>query len=280
MENEIDPIELDLEQRLGLYMPAMFRLLVDNNLEQWQWDNLNKKFLDTQNKRITSQKTINKPLIIESNLYDLINATFRGNKSAFRFVSYVDILFKHLGNNLLPEEKRMIKDTLYNTLISHDHQFRNYIGELSILNKAVEKRTYSLIGAERDIIAHGTTADFTLLNNQSGKTELFEVVNIHFNSSEKLKGRLFRKVKEKIKEKTCKQIDYSPFTLIPVLWAEWKILKELEQLYKSGSGVEIEGVNEPLAWCVFEDEKDGIFHRFMPIKQLFPEGRILVTWVH
>jgi len=268
-------MQVDLHTNLRRYMPAMFRLLMEDGLSQDKWDNLNRKFVSTYQKRIALQTKSKKPLIVEANLYDLISSTFHNDKSALRFVGYIDIIFKLLGNNLFPEEKLMVTETLYNVLVSHDHQFRNYIGELSVLNKAIEKRTYNLIGVERDSIAQGTTADFTLLNNQTGKTELFEVVNIHLNNSQKIKGRLFRK----IKEKTCKQANYTPFTLIPVLWAEWKILKEVEQLYITGNGVEMEGVNEPFAFCAFSDENNKPIYRFMPIKKLFPEGRILVNWI-
>jgi len=276
---DTDKIEVDLEQQLQFYMPSMFRLLADRNLKKRQWKKLNKKFVDEHYKRVSLYETNNNYLLVEANFYDLINATMRGEKSAYSLVGYFDILFKALDKNLLPEEKVMVRDTIYSTLIHFDHQFRNFIGELAVLCNAVDKRRYSLLGVEKDTIAQNKTADFTLLDNNTGKKELVEVVNIHLDNSNYLKETLINKLTEKFADKTCNSSDYKRFTLVPVIWAPVAVLQDLRELYKSGNGVAINDINEPVAYCAFSGPNDLPIYRFCPISSLFPEGQIFVEWI-
>ena len=273
------PFQVDLEQRLRLYMPAMFRLLSDRNLKAIQWRRLNKKFVEEHKKRKLLYEANNNYLRIEANFYDLINATINGDQSAFRLVGYFDILFKGLDNNLLPLEKVMVRDTVYFALINFDHKFRNFIGELSVLLNAVENRRYSLLGIEKDIIANNNTADFTLLDNATGAKELAEVVNIHLDDSNYLKENLVNKIEKKLEEKTNKLVHFAPFSLIPIIWAPWEVLKDIATLYKSGDVITINGVVEPVAYCAFCDSNNRPIYRFGPISTLFPKGDIFVKWV-
>ena len=279
MEDNRKVVEVDLEQRLRLYMPAMFRLLADRNLKKAHWKKLSKKFVAEHYKRAALYEANNNYLLVEANFFDLINATIRGEKSAFRLVGYFDILFKALDKNLLSGEKIMVRDTLYNALINLDHKFRNFIGELAVLCNAVDKRRYSLLGVEKDFIAQNKTADFTLLDNNTGETELLEVVNIHLDDSIYLKETLVTKLTGKLADKTCNSSSHKPFTLVPVIWAPVAVLQDLRQLYKSGNGVVINGVNEPVAYCAFSGPNDLPIYRFCPISSLFPEGQIFVEWV-
>jgi len=272
-------IEVNLEQGLRAYMPAMFRVLGNGNLKKGQWRNLNKKFVEEYNKRKALFHANNNYLLIEANLFDLINATLRGDESAFRLVGLLDILFKGLGKHLLEDEKIMVRDTIYATLINFDHKFRNFVGELLVLLNAVENRRYTLLGVEIDFIANNNTADFTLLDGSTGNKELVEVVNIHFDDANYLKETLENKIRDKVDKKTGGRADYKSFTLAPVIWAPWKVLKEIGELYKTGNGVVMDAVNEPLAYCFFSGPNDIPVYRFGKISTLFPEGRILVNWV-
>jgi len=279
MEEEDKVIEIDLEQHLRIHMPAMFRLLADRNLKKAQWKKLNKRFIEEHNKRTALYKTNNDYLQVEANFFDLITSTIRGKQSAFRLIGYFDVLFKALDKNLLPDEKLMIRDTLYNALINLDHKFRNFIGELAVLNSAVDKRRYSLVGIEKDFIAQKKTADFTLFDNTTKKKELVEVVNIHLDDSRYLKETLTEKITNKVADKSCNTSDHSPFTLVPVIWAPVSVLQDLEKLYKSGNGVVISGVSEPCAYCNFTGPDNFPVYRFCSISTLFPQGEILVEWV-
>ena len=278
-ENTPDEIEVDLEQRLRLYMPSMFRVLGYGNLKKGQWRNLNKKFVEEHLKRKALYEANNNYLLVEANLFDLINATLKGNESAFRLVGLLDILFKGLGNHLLLEEKVMIRDTIYAALINFDHKFRNFIGELLVLLNAVENRRYSLVGVESDKIAKNNSADLTLLDNSTGEKELVEVVNIHFDNSDYLKETLNFKIKDKMVKKTGGSSDFKPFTLAPVIWAPWEVLKDIGELYKSGNGVVMDNVNEPVSYCFFSGSNDMPIFRFGKVSTLFPEGEIYVNWV-
>ena len=149
MANNIKTIAVDLESRLKQYMPAMFLLLAEKNLKAQQWRNLNKRFVEEHNRRVDEYARNNDYLLVEANLYDLINAVFGGDKSALHLVGYIDVLFKALDKNLLPQEKAMVRNTIYNALINFDHKFRNFIGELAVLNNAVEGRRYSLSAIEK-----------------------------------------------------------------------------------------------------------------------------------
>ena len=278
-EENNKPFEVDLEPKLRLYMPAMFRVLDNGNLKKGQWRNLNKRFVEEYYKRKELYAANNNYLRMESNFFDLIDATLRGEEEAFRLVGLFDILFKGLGSHLLVTEKIMVRDTIYSTLINFDHKCRNFIGELLVLLNAIENRRYSLIGVEIDFIAQNNTADFTLLYNSTGEKVLVEVVNIHLDNSDYLTETLNNKIKEKIEKKTGGNSDFKPFTLAPVIWAPFEVLKEIAALYKSGNGVEMDGVNEPLAYWFFSVPNGMPIYRFGKVSTLFPEGNIFVKWV-
>lgn len=279
MKEESNEIKVDLETRLKLYMPALFRLLGDDNLNSRQWKKLNNKFIKEYNRRKSLYEANNNYLLVEANIYDLISSMLSGNKSAFRLIGYFDILFKGLDNNLLAEEKRLIRDTLYDTLINLDHTFRNFIGELSVLLNLVDQRRYGLLGIEKDFIAGRKTADFTVLDNTTNTIELVEVVNIHFDQSKYLKENLTQKISNKIVDKTQNSESFKPFTLVPVIWAPVEVLKEIATLYKTDVSMKIPGSHEPLAYCVFEDPNGHPVYRFAHISTLFPDGQITVQWV-
>ena len=275
--NEVE--DIDLEARLRIYMPAMFRLLKDNNLNGKQWRNLHKRFLEVHAERIRKYKENENYLLIEANFFDLISSAINGHKPAIRLVGYFDVLYKALNKTLNEDEKKLIRTTDYNSLINMDHKFRNFIGELAVLLNALEGRRYNLVGIERDKIGGGKKADFTLLDIASGKEELVEVVNIHLDEEQFLEENITSKITKKIKEKTEERVDFKEFTLVPVIWAPVSVLKVLADLYKSGNGPKFHNVHQPVAYCVFEAPDGQPVYRFANIATLFPEGRILVQWL-
>lgn len=271
-------IEIDLEQRLRMYMPSMFRLLGTGNLSKRKWKKINQKFIEVYNERTEDYKSNNNHLQVKANLYDLIISMIKGNASAARLLGYFDVLFKSLDNNLAVEQKPLVRNSLFNVLVEMDHNFRNYIGELSVLNNILEGGKYKLLGIESDIISQNKTADFTLEDDLCNK-ELVEVLNIHIDSSEYINETLQSKIEEKVGKKTSAEDSYNEFTLVPVIWAPVNVLQDIATLYKSGLGFKMNYVHEPLAYCVFSDPNNLLIYRFCSVSRLFPDGQILVKWV-
>lgn len=94
------------------------------------------------------------------------------------------------------------------------------------------------------------------MDNNTGEQELVEVVNIHLDDANYLKENLVNRIEKKLLEKTSGKADYPRFTLVPVIWSPWEVLKDIEAHHKSGNGIATNGVVEPMAYCAFSGPND------------------------
>lgn len=260
----------DIENNLRLYMPFLFELLGDNNLKKKQWRKINENFKkDFEGRKAVV--TANNYLRVEASLYDVIYSTLTGDESAYRMFEFINIVLIRLNKYLSVDEKAQLKTTIFNVLSNFDHKYRNFIGELAALN-AMNESGYKLIAVEKDFIAGGRTADFTVYKNDRNDPELVEVVNIHFDETdEDLERLLLGKINKKIAEKIGNATTYRTFNLMPVLWAFPKDLKRLQEMYKAGFKINVPNVHEPFAYCSFRGETIENIHRFCAISNLYTD---------
>lgn len=264
----IHDLRPDVEANLKVYLPSIFPLLESRSITKEQWktinSNLGKHFKKTRKAFLAN----NSFLQVETNFFTLLTAAVAGNEMASRLMGFIDAIFQSLNKSLGSEEKEKITNTIYSILVSLDHKYLNYIGELSVLASLVQDDKIVLLGVE-DCIINKKTADFKILNTEDSSVKLFEVLNIHINGTENLHRLLGTKIMEKLKDKTACDMDSKPFGLVPVVWGQYSDLRRLEALYKSGKGFTFQNVTEPYAYCVFFGGDRKREYRFKEITKLF-----------
>ena len=267
---------IDLENKLPIYLPGLLELLNNKTFRPHEWRKINtnlEKHLSERRQTIIR----NNYLKVETNIYDIIIGVIEGKTSPYSYFQYLYILFKRLTKNLTIEERKKLRPTLYSVLINLDHKYRNFIGELSVLNNIRESnKDYRLIKVDKDIIVDEKKADFTFEHIYTKELELFEVVNIHAYETVAgfdLKRFVIGKIQDKILAKTKGKSDYRPFKLVPVFWGQVEDMKRLNEIFKNEKVELPENVFEPLSLCSF-DGPDFPVHRFVKISELFTEGPI------
>ena len=232
----------------------------------------NKKFaLDAYKKK---QKFLanNNYLKVETSLYSIISGVIQKEVSAYVKYDFIRTVLKRLITNLPVEQRTLIRKNVYDMLTAFDKDYRNYFGELAVVNQLLEDE-YTLVGVEKDKICGGKTADFTIKKN--GQTRLVVVVNIHFYEPTGDSVQFInKKVSDKLNEKTNGSEEYEEFTLVPVLWAFPKELFEYHQQYNAGNVQMPENVHEPFAYLSFSDDKEILIHKFTKISRLFTADSI------
>jgi hypothetical protein len=270
--------DIDLEHKLPFYLPGLLDLLNNKTFRPHQWKKINAS-LKAHLKERRNVIERNQYLKVETNIYDIIVGVFEGKKSPFTYYQYLTILIKRLTENLTEEERNKLRHTLYSVFIELDHKYRNYIGELSVLNNIRQhSKNYRLQGVEKDFIIDKKTADFTFENIDTSEVELIEVVNIHaYEKSDDfdLKKFIVGKIEDKIHLKTNGKPNYRPFKLVPVFWGQVADLKKLNNIFKNENVELPNGVFEPLSLCSFAGP-DFPVHRFVKISEMFTDGPIEV----
>jgi hypothetical protein len=269
---------IDLENKLPICLPGMLELLNNKTFKPHEWKKIN---TNLQEQLIERRKKIisDNYLKVETNIYDIIVGVIEGKTSPYGYFQYLHILFKRLTKNLNVQERKKLRPTLYSVLINLDHKYRNFIGELSVLNNIRENnKEYRLINVDKEIIVDEKKADFTFENIYTKEIELFEVVNIHAYdvvAGFDLKRFVVGKIEDKIRIKTNGKSDYRPFKLVPVFWGQIKDMKKLNEIFKNGKVDLPNNVFEPMSLCSFNGP-DFPVHRFVKISELSTDGPIEV----
>ncbi len=270
--------KFDLENKFFIYLPGMLELINNKTFRPREWKKINTNLEEHINDR---RKIITRDnyLRAETNIYDIIIGVIEGKTSPYSYFQYLQILFKQLTKNLTVEERKKLRPTLYSVLINLDHKYRNFIGELSVLNNIRENnKNYRLIRVDKDIIVDEKKADFTFENVDTKEIELIEVVNIHAYETPEgfdLKRFVVGKIEDKIRIKTSGKSDYRSFKLVPVFWGEIENMKKLNGIFKHEKVELADNVFEPLSLCSFVGP-DFPVHRFVKISELFTDGPIEV----
>jgi len=271
---EENKVKFDLESRLREYMPSLFTLIGNR---PFGWNNINKiaeRNFEKRSKEYwalqNDDEIIDKRLIVEANLYDVIGSMREGDDFAKTLFTYFDLLLQHLGKMLSTYQKDLICTTLKGFLIDTDKNYRNYIGELAVLNNCLNG-DFDLVSLEEPM-PNGKKIDFNLKHKISKKTQLVEVLNIHYNylkeyTDDTLALEIKGKIIDKLKDKTKNDCD-TEFYLVPVIWANYEQLKWISSLYADKINIQNKLVIEPSAFGCFTYPDGSQIYKFGTLSSL------------
>lgn len=240
-------MQVDLETQVKVYLPIIFEILDKDSISAKKWKKINDKHQAEYQKR-KKQWEDNTRKTFEINLYDLFEMYREGNRGAYKFLDMIKRTLEELHSSLPEKDRTKIKGTIYSMLVELDKTHRNYIGELLVLNNAIKHQQYKLISIESPI-TKSTKADFLLKNLITGDTELVEIVNLHIDDDKENLGLFITgKLEEKFGMKTKGISDHYKFTLVPVIWGSYALLRRIEAVYNNG---EIPNLPYCLPACAF-----------------------------
>ncbi|MES2429310.1 MAG: hypothetical protein V4556_00150 [Bacteroidota bacterium] len=264
--------KLDMEKKMKEYMPSLFPLI---GTRTFPWEKINEivgnNFKDRlrEYNQLRNKKGAGAKLVIESNLFDIIVEARKGDPDAIRLFTFFDFLLKELNIYLPDKKKELIISNLKGFLTNTDKNYRNYIGELSVLNNCL-KNGFELISIEHCLI-NGKKIDFHIIHTESKKAYLLEVVNIHYNDKKdytdeiliaEISGKLAMKLADK-----AKNLDIINFTLMPVIWANYS---QLERIFSLQDKIlnNTNSIFEPTAFCSYQDSMGENVFKFGTISSL------------
>jgi hypothetical protein len=264
-----------VKKNISYYVPAFIEII---GKRDFSWRDVEKMFNKHYGKRIEKIKETGAESIwVQANIYDIIIAVKKADKSAIRLLDYFNKFMLHLSRLLNDEEKKLITASIWNILTAFDSRYLDFMGEMAVLNGIMATNKYQLNNIEFKL-PNGKTIDFRLKSKDNGTFTLVEVYNIHLNSErvifdkieiEKfLTGRLIPKINAKT-EGLTEPVD---FDLAPVIWGTAKDLKVYSDYFKSNS-MHIPNVNEPFAYSTFIDTGNDkqFYNRFRRISRLFDD---------
>ncbi len=242
-----------LREDLQKYLPNLFGLLY---IEP-DWDSLSQKI---NNKGIAQTGSY-----LDSHLYELIAGAKVNDLNALVILEYFDIVFREICT--LPEHARkQLNQKALEILRTLTPDFKNYIGELAVLDGILKTGQFRLLQAEASL-GNGKSAEYYIENIEQTETYYVEVVNIHLTESHgNLRKTLRRKIVHKINDKR-KKVDIE-IIVVPVIWASRAMLKKLHDAYNQS--FTIKHAYEPFAFSVEPNAITGVGeHRFHRISNLF-----------
>lgn len=262
-------MDFNLKHFLEINLPIIFELLVGNELSNSQWQNLSRKFNLKHQKRIAEYNANNNYLLVERNLYDLILSSLKGELQSSMFFSFIKKVLEELTDNLSIDERKKLRKTIFDFLVSFDAKYYNYLGELLVLNNLLSNPDYELLDIEVEII-NNKSADFLIGKKNSNETHLVEVVSIHIGDEHNdLEKAIQKKLSKKVLSKTDGIKSHRPFILIPVVWASYKNLRRIEKWYTERSNSPYPNVKELTAFAMFTYDNNKTFYRYGNISTLF-----------
>src|ERR1035437_44450 len=242
-------------RNLSFYLPSIFTIIDENDLD---WTNIDSLFKKKIEKRI--QECKGETIIVETTIYDLIIEVKKKNSQALRLLDFINKLFYELSGNLDTLEKQLVKNNIRNILINFDMRYLNFIGEIAVLNSLMKTKKYSLEGIETKL-SNNKSIDFKLKQYSDNSYILIEIVNIHLNSDRieksnvKIDKFLTERLEQKVKNKKQGLFEDINFYLIPVLWGNSDDLKIYSDYFIENS-IQIKNVIEPLSYLTFIDPND------------------------
>jgi len=260
---------INLEVMLKSHLPIIFELLNEQKLTNYQWKKLNRNFIRIYEKRKKEYFKNNEYLLVKSNIYDLITSSIKGELKATMLLAFIKKTLEELTDNLSISEKKKLRTTVYNLLVSFDSKYYNYLGELLILNNLLRSKDYYLSEIESKIV-NKKTADFLIKKRDDTESHLIEVVNVHVEDAHiDLDKLLTDKLVAKLNDKRDGETTYLDFKLVPVIWTSYENLRRVENLYKNGFSISFESVWEPTAFAMFTYPENRVIYRFGNISTLF-----------
>ena len=263
-------MKLDIKNNLKKLMPSIFKLIDE---ESFKWESINKSFQKVKENRGKQYVTKKEEFLRELSFLDVINRASLKNIDLLIMTGYFELVFNELEKNLLSEEKKLIKTTIYNLLTNYDKNYLNFLSELSILNYMIKTYGFRLKQIEYTTCT-GKKIDF-LFERNGNEIIPVEVMNIHIPENKKIRsiyediaGFLYQRFAIKIKEKEFSQNNI--FYLAPVVWSSnIENLQILSEFYKNNC-INIKIVLPLFCHQNFTNNIDDEFkHKFEPISEIF-----------
>lgn len=268
MKEQEEKFNIDLKGRLREYLPVLFEFIDIEDFTTNQWETLNNNFVAKYLERRTLYETAGNYLLIRPNIYDIITAKLKGDKPSVLFLDFIKKALEELSDNLDVAGKKSIIKTLYGLLVSYDHRFLDYLGELLTLNNILKSKKYKLIKVESCIV-NEKTGDFLFQRIEDGYHDLVEVRSFHINEANtKLEDLFSKKLKAKIMEKTGGEPNYNKFYLIPIVWASVEDLRRVLTVFNDGATFKIQDVLEPVAYACLTTADGAVVYKFGTLSTL------------
>lgn len=260
-----------IENRLRDYFPILFELLNKNSID---WKSVTKTFTKKFEDYQELQEKKDTPLKIQASFYNIVTEAIKNEPSAIRLLDYIQKLFEELTDVLDEKEKSLIQDNIFGILTNIDSKYLNFLGELSVLLTLKKTSPIYLAGTEIPLDPtkpDGIKIDFLLRNNETGKEDLVEVINIHLNKKhtaddDSINNLLHQKIEQKLSNKGFNKI--GNFHLIPVLWGQWDEIKPVVIFY-SKHKPEFPNTTTPICFMTFTDQNGIVVHKFGTIDTIF-----------
>lgn len=262
--------DFDIEGHLRVRFPEFFRLLGNGSI---RWRTVNKVYAGQAAIYHERVGRTGNTFRIEVSLFHIITLAMQGDLEAVRNFDYIKLLFMELNDTLSRQEKREIIPALYGMLTNVNMAFRNFLGELSVLN-LYERQGYTLIKTERPLFEdqpNGTKIDFHLRHDQTKKEYLVEIVNFRLDdentgSEEAIKALLEEKIVGKLLVTGIRKT--KKFFLVPVVWGDWEYILRLLAYYQTTKPV-FTNTAAPVALVPFTAEDGQLVHIFGTIDTIF-----------
>jgi hypothetical protein len=263
--------DFDIRYHLKNRFPEFFHLLGENNIN---WRGVNKSFAKKaafyQGRFNRSGRTFR----IDASLYDIIIYSLRNEPEALRMFGYIKALFAELTLSTTREEKKEIAPALYGLLTNVDYNYRNFLGELSVLNLLKKNMGLLLLKTEKPLFPEepkGVKIDFHFRQPDTNKEYLVEVVNIRLDETNaSTEEETAQVLNEKIPEKLLATgINRSKaFFLAVVLWGDWNRIVSAANYYRT-TKPEFENTMMPVCFIPFTDLAGADVFKFGTIDTIF-----------
>jgi hypothetical protein len=260
----------DIEGRLKIYFPIFFELLGNNKLD---WKTITKVFTKKVEQWIMKYESTGQHIRVEASLYNVITASIQGNAHAISHLDFIRKLFEDLILRLDATEQKLVVPALYGLLTNMNKAYRNFLGELCVLNNVKRNTNLKLVNVEVPVVASrpdGPKLDFKFFNSEKSTHLLVEIVNVHLNdvaewSDEKLSQLLQEKIQHKLNITGISENE--TFHLIPVFWGSFEELKRTNKFYKE-NGPQFKNTVEPVSFASFTKLDGSKIHVFGTISSI------------
>lgn len=260
-------MEINIENSLRRYLPIIFELLGEPALNSREWKKINKKFTHLLVKRKEQFAANNEFLIVEMSLYDLIVEALKGTEIAICMLNLIKMTMEELIINVSFEDRKKLRPTIYNLLLSFNLKYNNYLAELLVLN-SLARTGFRLVEVE-SIISGNKSADFLISNVKNNETYLIEVVSIHLhNDMQDLARFINGKLADKYDDKTKSGLGSVPIIIIPVIWSTYDTLLKVADLIANRLLFKTQVINEPTAFAMFKYSDGSYVMKFGKISTL------------
>lgn len=254
---------------VAFYLPILFEFIPENDSF---WKEADKNFNSEIEWRRGEAEAAEGSIQAEITIFDVILLAKRGNGEGIRYLHFLRSMFDHLFNNLVSVERALVKRTFKTILKKLDFRYKDFVGELAVLNNMISTKKYRLEDVEAPLADSPKTIDFKVRDLNTNECHLVEVYNIHVDSDkvqpepERIKAFFTHRLTQKIASKETQM----QFELVTVLWGGWRDLLVYSNYFKAYA-VHLVNVHEPMAYLTFSEVNDGSFfqNRFKKISRLF-----------